>query len=114
MRGSPTEGGATKMPSCRAIASSPQKFALTMPTKALPPEAHRFMADVDAALVEQILHIPQALRVPHVHHHYKANDVGRAVEIAGWLAVAVMRPSAEAHSAASKFGLAVSARPSSD
>ena len=28
-------------------------------TEAVPPEPHRLMTDVDAALVEQILHLPQ-------------------------------------------------------
>ena len=37
--------------------------------KAVPPEAHGFMADVDAALGQQILDVPQQQRKAHVHQH---------------------------------------------
>ena len=40
------------------------------------------MADVDAALGQQVLQIPQRQRVLHVHHHHHADHLGRAVEVA--------------------------------
>lgn len=41
-----------------------------------------------AALGQQVLHIPQAQGEPHLHDHYRADDLGRGVEVAeraGWL-----------------------------
>lgn len=45
------------------------------------------MAEVDAALEQQILNISQRQRKPHIHHHDQADDLGRRVEIperVGW------------------------------
>ena len=39
------------------------------------------MLDIDAALVEQILDVPQRARKADVHHHRKADDLGRSLEI---------------------------------
>jgi hypothetical protein len=50
-------------------------------TKAVPPMADRLMADVDAALCEQIFDIPKRQRVLYVHQHCQADDLRRAVEI---------------------------------
>ena len=35
-------------------------------TEAVPPQPHRLVAEVDAPLKEQILHIPQRKWIPHV------------------------------------------------
>ncbi len=35
----------------------------------VPPGANRFMADIDAAFVEQIFDLPQRKRIPDIHHH---------------------------------------------
>jgi|TARA_B100001063_G_C16698828_1_gene521376 hypothetical protein len=43
------------------------------------------MGDVDAALVQQILHIPQGQRKAHMHHHREANDLKRSLEIIEWV-----------------------------
>jgi hypothetical protein len=40
------------------------------------PEPHGFVANIDAALEQQILHVPQRRREPNVHHHHKADHLG--------------------------------------
>ena len=50
-------------------------------TEAVPPKPHCFMRGVDTALVKQILHVPQREREADIHHHRKANDLGRCFEI---------------------------------
>ena len=50
-------------------------------TKTVPPEPNRFVADVDAAFVEQILDIAKRQRKANIHHHRKANDRGRSLEV---------------------------------
>ena len=50
-------------------------------TKRVPPEPNRFVADVDAALVEQILDIAERQWKPDIHHHRKANDLGADCEV---------------------------------
>jgi len=40
------------------------------------------VANVDAALIEQILDLPQRQRETDLHHHRKANDLGRRLEVA--------------------------------
>jgi len=42
------------------------------------------MADVDAALEQQILDVPQRERETHVHHHHEADYLWRRVKAAGW------------------------------
>jgi hypothetical protein len=39
------------------------------------------MRDVDAPFVEQILHVSQREREADVHHHRKADDLRRSLEI---------------------------------
>jgi len=50
--------------------------------EAVPPVAHRFVADLDAAFVEEILHIPERQRVADVEHHRQADDLGARFEVA--------------------------------
>ena len=50
-------------------------------TEPMPPVAHRFVADLDASLVEQILDIPQRERKPHIEHHRKPDDLGARLEV---------------------------------
>jgi len=38
-------------------------------TKTVPLEPHRFMADIDATFMQQILNIPKRKREPDIHHH---------------------------------------------
>jgi len=39
------------------------------------------MADIDTALKQQIFNLPQRQRIPDVHHHRQANNLGRRIEI---------------------------------
>ena len=48
----------------------------------VPPVSNRLMADVDAALVEQILHVPKRQWEPDVYHYRQADDLRRSLEIA--------------------------------
>jgi hypothetical protein len=48
----------------------------------VPPEANSFVADVDAALVEQILHVAERKREPNVHRHRQADDLRASLELA--------------------------------
>ncbi|WP_233342237.1 hypothetical protein [Maricaulis salignorans] len=43
------------------------------------------MRDIDPALVEQILDVSQRERKPDIHHHRKADDLGRSLEIFEWI-----------------------------
>ena len=50
-------------------------------TKAVPPIPHGLMADLDAALEQEIFDLSQRQRVSDIQHHREANDLGRTVEI---------------------------------
>ena len=43
---------------------------------------HRLVADVDSALEQEILDIPQAQREEDMHHHQEPDHLRRGVEIA--------------------------------
>jgi hypothetical protein len=49
--------------------------------KSIPPVPHRFVADVDAALMQQILDIAERKGKASVHHNRLANDLRTAVKI---------------------------------
>jgi hypothetical protein len=49
--------------------------------KPVPSESDSFVADVDTALVEQILDVPQRKREPHIEHHCKADDLRARFEV---------------------------------
>ncbi len=53
-------------------------------TEAMPPVSHRFMTDIDAALVQEILDISKGQRKPHVQHHRQADDLRTGFEVAEW------------------------------
>jgi hypothetical protein len=53
-------------------------------TKSVPPEADRFMADVDATFVQQVFNISKRKWKPDIHHHGQPNDLGTGFEIAKW------------------------------
>ena len=55
--------------------------------EALPPEAHRPVAHLDAALMEQVLHVPQGEREANVEHDRQADDLGAGLEVAEWAAL---------------------------
>ena len=47
----------------------------------MPPEPDRLMAHVDAALVKQILHVPERQRKPAIQHHRQTDDLGARFEV---------------------------------
>lgn len=47
-------------------------FGLTAP----PPQTHGLVADINTALEQQVLDVPQTQRIPNVHHHNQADDLG--------------------------------------
>ena len=53
-------------------------------TEPVPPELHRLMADIDAALAKNIFDLAQRQWIPDVYHHREANNLGRRVEISKW------------------------------
>ncbi|MDA1154854.1 MAG: hypothetical protein O2873_08895 [Proteobacteria bacterium] len=42
------------------------------------------MADLDAALVQKILDIPERQRKPDIQHHRQADDFGAGLEVLEW------------------------------
>ncbi len=50
--------------------------------EAVPPVPHRLVTDVDPALEQQVLYIPQRQRETHVHQHHQPDHLGRGVEVA--------------------------------
>ncbi len=49
-------------------------------TEPVPPEPRRLVADVDAALEQQVLDVTQGQRVAQVHHDHQADHLRRVVE----------------------------------
>ena len=54
-------------------------------TKAVTTKPNRFMAHINAALVEQILDVSQRQWKPDPHHHHEEIDLGRSLEVAEWI-----------------------------
>jgi hypothetical protein len=54
--------------------------------KSIPPIPHRFVADVDAALVQQVLDIAERKGKANVHHDRQADDLRAGLEVAKWRA----------------------------
>ena len=50
-------------------------------TEPLPSEPNRLVADIDAALMEQILDLSQRKRIAEIHHHRETDYLGRTVEV---------------------------------
>lgn len=51
-------------------------------TEPVPPESYRFVADVDTPFVQQVLDVPQGKRIPPIHLHCQADDLGAGPEVA--------------------------------
>ena len=51
----------------------------------MPPVSHRFMADIDAAFVQQIFDIAKGQRETDVQHHRQADNLTARFEIAKWI-----------------------------
>ena len=49
--------------------------------KAASPISYRFVTDINAPFVEQILDLPEGERKHHIQHHSAADYLGRAIEI---------------------------------
>jgi hypothetical protein len=45
------------------------------------PQPNRLMADVDAPLKQEVVHVPQAQRKTDVHHHHQPDHLLRRVEV---------------------------------
>ena len=50
-------------------------------TKSVTPEPHRFVADIDATFMQQILDIAKGKWKPDIHHHRQADDLWAGFEI---------------------------------
>ena len=48
----------------------------------VPPEPHRLVTDIDAALEQDVFNLAQRQRISNIHHHRQADDLRRRVEIA--------------------------------
>jgi hypothetical protein len=48
----------------------------------VPPEPHGFVADVDPALVQQVIDVAERQREADIQHHGQSDDLGRRLEIA--------------------------------
>src|SRR6056297_1629700 len=55
--------------------------------KPVPPEPNRLVADLNAALMQQVLDIPKRQRESDVHHHRQADDLGTGLEVLEWVAL---------------------------
>ena len=53
-------------------------------TEPMPPVSHGFMADFDAAFVQQIFHIAERQRETNVQHHCQADNLAARFEVAKW------------------------------
>jgi hypothetical protein len=52
----------------------------------VPPKPHRFVADIDATFMQQILNIAKGKWKPDIHHYRQADDLRRRFEIPKWTA----------------------------
>jgi hypothetical protein len=50
--------------------------------KSVPPKSNRLRADVDAAFVQQILHVPKRQWKMDIHHHGQTDDLWPRLEVA--------------------------------
>jgi len=49
--------------------------------KTVPSEPYRLVADINASFKQKILNLPQRQRIPDIHHHRQADNLGRRMEI---------------------------------
>ena len=54
-------------------------------TEPMPPIPHRFMADIDAAFMQQIFYVSKRQRKTNVQHHRQANDLAARFKVAKWV-----------------------------
>jgi hypothetical protein len=53
--------------------------------KTVPSEPYRLVADIDASFIKKILDLPQRQRIPDIHHHRQADNLGRRFKITKWV-----------------------------
>jgi len=53
--------------------------------KPVPPEPHRFVANVVSAPTENVFNIAQRQGVFHLYYHYAPDDLGRRIEMPEWV-----------------------------
>jgi hypothetical protein len=58
------------------------KFRSKHLDKPVPPVTHRFVADLDPALMQRVFYVAQLQRKPNEQHHHQADDLRAGVEIA--------------------------------
>ena len=68
-------------PGPKPIRAFPADLGRKHRAKPLPPEPDRFVTDIDAALVKQLLDIMQRPRKSDLQHHRQTNDLWTAVEV---------------------------------
>jgi hypothetical protein len=49
--------------------------------KSVPPEPHGLMADLDAALMQEVLDVAERERIADIEHHRQADDFGARLEV---------------------------------
>ncbi len=54
-------------------------------TEPMPPKSDGFMADIDAALMQQIFHIAKGQRKPDIKHYRQADNLTTCFEVAKWV-----------------------------
>jgi hypothetical protein len=69
----------TALHQVRLLFSDPVREVRSEPVD---PKAYAFVADVDAALVENILHVSQSQRKSDIHQHAQLDDFRRGFEVA--------------------------------
>ena len=77
----------------------------------VPPEPHGLMADLDAALVQEVLDVAQRERVSDIEHHGQADDLGAGLEVPEGGALGHLREARrQPQSAQANFALTVPER----
>ncbi len=61
-------------------------FSCERRAEPIPPEPHGLVANIDPSFMKQVLDLPQRQRKSNTHHHGQADDLGRGLEIAEWVA----------------------------
>ena len=69
-------------PGPHAIDPLPPDFRGEQRSEPIPPEPDGFVAYIDAALMQEVLDIPQRQRKTDVQHDGRANDLRRGFEVA--------------------------------
>jgi hypothetical protein len=54
-------------------------------TKPVPPGTYRLVADINPTFMEHVLDLPQRQGEADIHHHSKADNFGRCLEISEWV-----------------------------